>query len=200
MRHRAEPQRGAMMLRRSYTYGDRPRGLVFLAYGATRAPVRADAETLAEHDALTRSRTWAALFAIPPAPSASVHRRRPVRVRRALAAGAPPRSSAAGAWRPARSRPTAPSLGPTAAPPAVAGARRGGAPIAGLRCSRAEQGRFGVHLELFAARRVVLVAPGIGVAPPRTRRGAYVTRRPLLVSRAHARAHRRGRGRARVPA
>jgi hypothetical protein len=31
-----------------------------------------------------------------------------------------------------------------------------------------------VHLELFAARRVVLVAPGIGVAPPRTRDGAYV--------------------------
>jgi hypothetical protein len=31
-----------------------------------------------------------------------------------------------------------------------------------------------VHLELFAARRVVLVPPGIGVAPPRTREGAYV--------------------------
>jgi hypothetical protein len=31
-----------------------------------------------------------------------------------------------------------------------------------------------VHVELFAARRVVLVAPGIGIAPPRTRDGAYV--------------------------
>jgi hypothetical protein len=31
-----------------------------------------------------------------------------------------------------------------------------------------------VHLELFAARRVVLVAPGVGVAPPRRRDGAYV--------------------------
>jgi hypothetical protein len=31
-----------------------------------------------------------------------------------------------------------------------------------------------VHLELFAARRVVLVPPGIGIAPPRTRDGAYV--------------------------
>jgi hypothetical protein len=31
-----------------------------------------------------------------------------------------------------------------------------------------------VHLELFAQRRVVLIPPGIGVAPPRTRTGAYV--------------------------
>ena len=31
-----------------------------------------------------------------------------------------------------------------------------------------------MHLELFAARRVVLIPPGIGVAPPRRRVGAYV--------------------------
>ena len=31
-----------------------------------------------------------------------------------------------------------------------------------------------MHLELFAARRVVLVPPGIGIAPPRHERGAYV--------------------------
>jgi hypothetical protein len=43
-----------------------------------------------------------------------------------------------------------------------------------MRCSRGERPRFGVHLELFADRRVVLVAPGIGVAPPRTREGAYI--------------------------
>jgi hypothetical protein len=43
-----------------------------------------------------------------------------------------------------------------------------------MRCERAAGPRFGAHLELFAARRVVLVAPGIGVAPPRTRTGAYV--------------------------
>jgi hypothetical protein len=39
---------------------------------------------------------------------------------------------------------------------------RGGAP------------RYGVHLELFAARRVVLIPPGVGIAPPRKRAGAYV--------------------------
>jgi hypothetical protein len=43
-----------------------------------------------------------------------------------------------------------------------------------MRCTAAERPRHGVHLELFARRRVVLVAPGIGVAPPRTRTGAYV--------------------------
>ena len=43
-----------------------------------------------------------------------------------------------------------------------------------MRCARAMRSRYGVHLELFAAGRVVLVAPGIGVAPPRTRTGAYV--------------------------
>jgi hypothetical protein len=44
-----------------------------------------------------------------------------------------------------------------------------------MRCSPGPGGpRYGVHLELFAARRVVIVAPGIGIAPPRTREGAYV--------------------------
>jgi hypothetical protein len=73
---------------------------------------------------------------------------------------------------------TAPSLGPTKHHrPVSLGARAArGRPIGGLRCARAEQPRFGVHLELFAARRVVLVPPGIGIAPPRIRRGAYVPR------------------------
>src|SRR2546429_7199887 len=44
----------------------------------------------------------------------------------------------------------------------------------GLRCTRSSGPRFGAHLELFAAGRVVLVAPGIGIAPPRVREGAYV--------------------------
>ncbi len=63
----------------------------------------------------------------------------------------------------ARYRP--PSLGPHAAR---------AQPIGALHCTRAERGRFGAHLELFADGNVVLVAPGIGIAPPRTRRGAYV--------------------------
>src|SRR5581483_12130360 len=36
----------------------------------------------------------------------------------------------------------------------------------GLRCTRAPVRRFGVHLELFARRRVVIVPAGIGVARP----------------------------------
>lgn len=44
-----------------------------------------------------------------------------------------------------------------------------------MRCERGPGGpRYGVHLELFARRRVVIVAPGIGIAPPRVRDGAYV--------------------------
>lgn len=71
----------------------------------------------------------------------------------------------------------APSLGqsPKHRPPSLAARAAHGGPIDGLRCTTGNRPRFGVHLELFAARRVVLVAPGIGVAPPRTRRGAYVS-------------------------
>ena len=47
-------------------------------------------------------------------------------------------------------------------------------PVSGLRCSSAEVPRFGVHLELFADRRVVIVPAGIGIAPPLRRQGAYV--------------------------
>lgn len=57
------------------------------------------------------------------------------------------------------------SLGP--------GARRGQT-IDGLRCGRARAARFGVHLELFAQGRVVVVPAGVGVAPPRREHGAYV--------------------------
>lgn len=72
---------------------------------------------------------------------------------------------------------TAPSLGQTLhhRPQSLGKRAARGLPIRGLRCTRRTQSRFGVHLELFAARRVVLVAPGIGIAPPRTSRGAYVT-------------------------
>lgn len=50
--------------------------------------------------------------------------------------------------------------GPRFHPPATG-------PVIG-RCSRTLGPRFGVHVELFAANRVVLVAEGIGTRPPRT--------------------------------
>ncbi len=50
----------------------------------------------------------------------------------------------------------------------------GAVPVAGLRCTNAKPPRFGVHLELFAARQVVIVPAGIGVAPPLRRQGSYV--------------------------
>jgi hypothetical protein len=74
--------------------------------------------------------------------------------------------------------PQAPSIGrgERFRPPSLTARAARGKPIAGMRCSAGDRGgaRFGVHLELFAARKVVLVAPGIGVAPPRRRSGAYV--------------------------
>jgi hypothetical protein len=54
-----------------------------------------------------------------------------------------------------------------------------GTPIAGLRCREARGGsRFGAHLEVFAEGLDVVVPAGIGVAPPRSREGAYVTGGP----------------------
>lgn len=73
---------------------------------------------------------------------------------------------------------SAPSVGPEARhrPPSLGGRAARALPIRGLNCTRAAGRPFGVHLELFAARRVVLIPPGIGIAPPRVRRGAYVPR------------------------
>ena len=48
-------------------------------------------------------------------------------------------------------------------------------PVGRLGCRTATTGsRYGVHLELYAARLVVPVPAGIGIAPPQRRRGAYV--------------------------
>ena len=47
-------------------------------------------------------------------------------------------------------------------------------PVGPFRCSSARRGRFGVHLELFANRRVMIVPAGIGIAPPLVRDGATV--------------------------
>jgi hypothetical protein len=71
---------------------------------------------------------------------------------------------------------SAPSVGPGKRyrPPSLSPRAARGLPIRGMRCAKPGAGRYGVHLELFAARRVVLIPPGIGIAPPRTRKGAYV--------------------------
>jgi hypothetical protein len=100
-------------------------------------------------------------------------------VRRALAALAATCVAGCGAGGGDHDRPlprSAPGVGPDARwrPPSLSPAAEKARPIDGLRCSRSPRRRFGVHLELFAARRVVIVAPGIGVAPPRIREGAYV--------------------------
>jgi hypothetical protein len=94
---------------------------------------------------------------------------------------------------------TAPGVGPTARhrPPSLSVRTKAGRPIGGLRCTKRNAGaRYGVHLELFAARRVVLIPPGVGIAPPRGRTGAYVrggrcsyplrTREPTGVIEVHA--------------
>jgi hypothetical protein len=72
---------------------------------------------------------------------------------------------------------TAPSVGATARhrPPSLGAPARRANPIAGLRCSRGSTARYAVHLELFAAGRVVLIPPGVGIAPPRKHKGAYVS-------------------------
>jgi hypothetical protein len=51
---------------------------------------------------------------------------------------------------------------------------RHGLPVAALRCEAGEAARIGVHLELFAGGRAVIVPAGIGLAPPLRRRGPYV--------------------------
>jgi hypothetical protein len=69
--------------------------------------------------------------------------------------------------------PTPIGVGPRFHPRAAPNAVLRGQPIRGMRC-RSGGRRFGVHLEVFARGRVVIVPPGIGVAAPRARVGAYV--------------------------
>jgi hypothetical protein len=60
--------------------------------------------------------------------------------------------------------------------PALSAAVAHRAPVGGLRCqspARLSQ-PYGIHLELFADRRVVPIPAGIGVAPPQHRHGVYV--------------------------
>jgi hypothetical protein len=62
-------------------------------------------------------------------------------------------------------------------PAAAATAVRRGAPIGEFRCSRIAAPRYGVHVELFAQRTVVVVPAGIGVAAPFQQRFGTVTPR-----------------------
>jgi hypothetical protein len=57
--------------------------------------------------------------------------------------------------------------------PSNAAVARGFA-VGSLVCTRTNGPRWGVHLELFAHGRVVIVPAGIGIAPPLRRRGAHV--------------------------
>jgi hypothetical protein len=63
-----------------------------------------------------------------------------------------------------------PRFQPPARSPAVARATE----VAGLGCSSTGAARYGAHVEVFAAGRVVVVPAGIGLAPPLRREGAYV--------------------------
>jgi hypothetical protein len=70
--------------------------------------------------------------------------------------------------------PTPIGVGPGYHPRATSPAVAAGRPVDGLRCTARARPRFGVHVELFAHRRVVIVPAGIGIAPPWHRAGAYV--------------------------
>jgi len=69
--------------------------------------------------------------------------------------------------------PTPIGVGPAFHPPSLSRQVEAGTPVGALRCGVSGR-RFGVHLELFAAGKVVIVPAGIGVAPPWRRDGAYV--------------------------
>jgi hypothetical protein len=72
--------------------------------------------------------------------------------------------------------PTPIGRGPKFLPPAAPPAVRRGLPVGDLRC-RTGGRRFGIHLEVFARGRVVVVPSGIGVAAPWRPDGAYVVPR-----------------------
>jgi hypothetical protein len=73
--------------------------------------------------------------------------------------------------------PTPIGIGARFHPAATNALVRARAPIRGLRCEPEKGARYGVHVELFAHGLVVIVPPGVGVAPPFRRSGAFVTPR-----------------------
>jgi hypothetical protein len=50
-----------------------------------------------------------------------------------------------------------------------------GTPVGRLRCAQVKRKPYGAHIEIFAKRRDLVIPAGIGIAPPRSREGAYVT-------------------------
>ena len=70
--------------------------------------------------------------------------------------------------------PTPIGIGRLYHPSAVNPTSARGEPLGGLRCVRSQGRRIGVHLELFARGRVVIVPAGVGVAPPLRSSGPYV--------------------------
>jgi hypothetical protein len=73
-------------------------------------------------------------------------------------------------------RPVPIGAGPRFHPPANDVRSAHGEPVGRLRCTTRDVSRFRVHVEVFGIGRVVIVPPGIGVAPPLVRSGAYVLR------------------------
>jgi hypothetical protein len=68
-------------------------------------------------------------------------------------------------------------VGPRYHPPAATARVLHGRPVAGMQCARSRTSRYGVHIEVFAHRKVVIVPAGIGVARPfATSFGAVVPR------------------------
>lgn len=70
--------------------------------------------------------------------------------------------------------PTRIGLGPLFHPGVSNLSAQRGLSIGSLRCSHTPATRVGVHLELFARGRVVIVPAGVGMASPLRRDGAYV--------------------------
>lgn len=64
--------------------------------------------------------------------------------------------------------------GPLFQPGSLSDAVRGARPVGTLSCEAAAPPAGWAHVELFGRGRVIIIPPGIGVAPPRTRDGAYV--------------------------
>jgi hypothetical protein len=65
--------------------------------------------------------------------------------------------------------------GPRFRPPSLSRVVSLARPVGRFRCEPSRLPvRHGVHLELFAARHVVVVPAGIGIAPPRRADGAYI--------------------------
>jgi hypothetical protein len=86
------------------------------------------------------------------------------------AAGSDGARAAAIDW--SRTRPF--GVGSRFSPVAAGRLVRSAASVAGMRCGRAGDRPYGVHLELFAAGRGVRIPAGIGLAPPLQRRGPLV--------------------------